>query len=112
MQESGPNLRITDNRGSAFDLSDVVISVEQIGFAEEVFSSEVALESSNNSVNILPTQQGIDEVIIIQPIIAANSDGSNVPEFFGNSQQEAEIISLINQIFAVSYTHLTLPTKA
>ena len=112
VQESGPNLRITDNRGSAFDLSDVVISVEQIGFAGEVFSSEVALESSNNSVNILPTQQGIDEVIIVQPIIAANSNGSNVAEFFGNSQQEAEIISLINQIFAQASIEVQfLPTK-
>jgi len=102
-EEFGPNLRITDLRGTTFDLSDVVIGVEQVGFADKELSFETTLEALNEDVlssSILPTQRGIEEVIIVQPIIAANSNGSNASEFFGNAQQEAEIKSLINQIYA------------
>ena len=114
VQESGPNLRITDNRGSAFDLSDVVIGIEQVGFADEVLSPAATLAGpiEDESLTIVPTQPGIDEVIIVQPIIAANSDGSNVAEFFGNAQQEAEIVSLINQTFAQASIEVQfLPAK-
>jgi len=80
-----------------------VIGVEQVGFADKELSFETTLEALNEDVlssSILPTQRGIEEVIIVQPIIAANSNGSNASEFFGNAQQEAEIKSLINQIYA------------
>ncbi len=102
VEESGPNLRITDTRGSLFDLSDVAFGVEQIGFAGGVLSVDATLEEANAEppFTIAPTGPSIDAVIIVQPIIAANSNGSNVAEFFGNSHQEAEIKSLIDQIFA------------
>lgn len=98
VEESGPNLRITDTRGSQFDLSDVVIGVD----ADDVLSSAATLEKANaeDPFTIAPTGPGIEEVIIVQPIIAANSNGSNIAEFFGSAGQEAEIKSLIDQIFA------------
>lgn len=94
---SGPNLRINDLRGSNFGLNDLVISVEDFAFADGV-------RSSGETLNPTPPPPGanIREVVTVQPIIAANSDGSNQAEFFGNAQQQADILARIDQIFDVA----------
>jgi hypothetical protein len=102
VQESGSNLRITDTRNSFFDLSDVVIGAEQINFADDVVSPEEALAGPavKEALSVASKSIGVKEIVIIQPIIAANSDGSNIAEFFGNAQQEADIKAQVDQIFS------------
>ena len=94
---SGPNLRINDLRGSDFGLNDLVISVEDFAFGDGV-------RTSDETLNPTPPPPGanIREVVTVQPIIAANSDGSNQAEFFGNAQQQADILARIDEIFDVA----------
>ena len=94
---SGPNLRINDLRGPNFGLNDLVISVEEFAFGDGV-------RTSDETLNPTPPPPGanIREVVTVQPIIAANSDGSNQAEFFGNAQQQADILARIDQIFDVA----------
>jgi hypothetical protein len=44
----------------------------------------------------------IREVVTVQPIIAANDDGSNQAEYFGNGEQQAEIFDQIDRIYAAA----------
>ncbi len=44
-------------------------------------------------------ESGIIEVVTVQPIIASNNNGSNTAEYFGSSIEQAEIQSLINDIY-------------
>ncbi len=41
-----------------------------------------------------------DRQITIRPIVAANSNGTNPAEFFGNAEQETEVKLLIDEVFA------------
>ncbi len=52
------------------------------------------------------------EVVIVQPIIASNTNGSNQAEFFGNAQQEQDIKTRIDDIFAQANIDVEfLPTR-
>ena len=86
---SGQDLVINDLRGPNFGLTDLVIGGEEFAFADGVRSRDELLNPPETS-----------EVIFVQPIIAANTNGSNSAEFFGNAQQELEIKNKIDVIFA------------
>ncbi len=74
---------ITDH---VFDGRDTIDGSESLGFANRVVSSSV----------------GIRRRVIVQPIVVANSDGSNQAEFFGNATQEELIKAEVEKIFAVA----------
>ncbi len=86
---------INDLRGPNFGLEDRVLSLEEFAFADGVLTAEQTL---NPVVN--PPGDNVREVVFVQPIIAANSDGSNQAEFFGSEPQEVDIMNRIDQIFA------------
>jgi len=77
-------LTINDLRGPNFGLQDLVLNVEEFSFADGV---RTASETLNPVVN--PPSANIREVVFIQPIVAANSDGSNQAEFFGTAAQDS-----------------------
>ncbi len=110
---SGDNLRVNDLRGPNFGLNDLVIGVEQIAFGDGVRTPEQALDPTTTpdpptpdpptdppTDPPQPPNENIREVVTIQPIIAANSNGTNGAEFFGNARQEANIKQRIDAIFA------------
>ena len=88
-------LTIDDLRGPNFGLEDFVIFAERFSFGD-------GERSANETLNPTAPPPGgnVREVVTVQPIIAANSDGSNAAEFFGNSAQEADILRRIDEIFA------------
>ena len=49
---------------------------------------------------VTPATPAEEPTVFIQPIIAANSDGSNVAEFFGNAAQRDDILERVDAIFA------------
>lgn len=77
-------VRVRDDAGS--DNSDTVVGAEQFVFDDGV-----------TSVNDVLTA---DRQIVVRPIVAANNNGSNVAESFGNDDQEQEIRLQIEEIFA------------
>jgi hypothetical protein len=77
------DLVVTANSGT--DGEDTLTDAEYLKFADGIQDAEVP--------------QLFDKVVTIQPIIVSNSSGANDAEFFGNSSQEAEIMSLIDEIF-------------
>ena len=91
----GTVLFVDDLRGPNFGLEDTVLTVEDFQFADGLRTGAEAL---NPVVN--PPGANVREVVFVQPIITANSDGSNQAEFFGTSAQQADIINLIDEIFA------------
>ncbi len=113
---AGSGLQINDLRGPNFGLNDLVIGVEQIAFGDGIRTPGEALNPTTTPVpptnppqptpppsappSPQPPAGNIREVVTIQPVIAANSDGSNAAEFFGNAQQEADIKRRIDEIFA------------
>ena len=110
---SGGNLRVNDLRGPNFGLNDLVIGVEQIAFGDGVRTPEQALDPTTTPdppttppvdppQPPTPPNENIRAVITVQPIIAANTNGSNSAEFFGNAQQEADIKQRIDAIFAAA----------
>ena len=100
-------LTINDLRGPNFGLVDLALNVEEFSFADGV---RTASETLNPVVN--PPSANAREVVFIQPIVAANSDGSNQAEFFGTAAQEADIKNRIDQIFGQADIDIEfLPTR-
>ena len=98
---------LNDLRGPNFGLEDRVLSLEQFAFADGVLTAE---ETLNPVVN--PPGDNVREVVFVQPIVAANSDGSNQAEFFGSESQEVDIMNRIDQIFAQADIDIEfLPTR-
>jgi len=91
---SNTALTINDLRGPNFGLVDLALNVENFSFGDGIRSASEAL---NPVVN--PPSANVREVVFIQPIVAANSDGSNQAEFFGTAAQEADIKNRIDEIF-------------
>lgn len=100
-------LTINDLRGPSFGLEDLALNVEEFSFADGV---RTASEALNPAVD--PPGDNVREVVFIQPIVAANSDGSNQAEFFGSAAQEADIKNRIDQIFGQADIDIEfLPTR-
>ena len=100
-------LIINDLRGANFGLEDRVLRVEEYSFADGVRTGS---ETLNPSVN--PPSGTTREVVFIQPIVAANSDGSNQAEFFGTAAQEVDIKNRIDEIFGQANIDIEfLPTR-
>jgi len=100
-------LTINDLRGPNFGLEDRVFLVEEFSFGD---GTRTASETLNPVVN--PPGENVREVVFIQPIVAANSDGSNQAEFFGTAAQEADIKNRIDQIFGQADIDIEfLPTR-
>jgi len=91
IEAAGPNFNITDLRGPQFGGTDFLIAIEQLDFAD---GSQAPGDTGGSDPG------DIVERIFVQPVIAANSDGSNVAEFFGNASQEADIKDRIDVIYA------------
>jgi len=72
-----------------FGLEDEVFAVEEFSFGDGV---RTASETLNPVVN--PPNANAREVVFIQPIVAANSNGSNQAEFFGKTFYVASMRSL------------------
>ncbi len=87
---------VNDLRGDNFGGRDVVFDIEELTFANGTFAP-AELVATNNTNN---TNTGSQPTIFVQPIIAANTDGSNVAEFFGNAAQQADILQRVDAIFA------------
>lgn len=102
VEAAGQNFRITDLRGSQFGGTDFLIAIEQLDF-----------DDGSHDPNDLVNGSGDDvERIFVQPVIAANSNGSNVAEFFGNASQEADIKGRIDDIFSQANVDVQwLPVK-
>ncbi len=90
VESLGVNFSITDLRGSQFGGTDRLFALEQLDFSDGSHAPE----------DLVNNQGGSAERIFVQPIIAANTDGSNVAEFFGNASQQADIMDRIDAIFA------------
>ncbi len=100
-------LTINDLRGPNFGLQDLLLSVEELSFADGVRSASETL----NPV-VTPPADNVREVVFIQPIVAANSDGSNQAEFFGTVAQETDIKNRIDAIFGQADIDIEfLPTR-
>lgn len=98
---------INDLRGPSFGLEDRVLSLEQFAFVDGVLTAE---ETLNPVVN--PPGANVREIVFVQPIVAANSDGSNQAEFFGSESQEVDILNRIDAIFAQADIDIEfLPTR-
>ena len=78
---SSPTFTVADNDGS--EGTDTTTGVSVYRFAD-----------GNETPGISAA-----EIVTIQPIIVANSDGSNRSEFFGTASQEADIKARINAIY-------------
>ena len=76
-----PELTVRDRRG--FEGVDQVDNAERFRFTDGDQDAEA----------------NIVQVVTVQPIIVSNSDGSNTAEYFGNSDQEANILELIDDIY-------------
>ena len=99
---SSTGLVINDLRGPNFGLTDLVIGGEEYEFADGVRSE----------AELLNPPEEAKEVITVQPIVASNSNGSNTAEFFGNAQQQLDIMNRIDAIFAQADIDVEfLPTK-
>ena len=83
--------RVNDLRGPQFGGVDTVLSIESLNFSNGAGSPDSFLN---------PTPTGARERVVVQPIIAANTDGSNQAEYFGNDSQQADIFNRIDEIFA------------
>ena len=90
-QFSAERFSVNDLRGPQFGGVDNVFGIETLNFSNESGSPD-------SFVNIPPT--GSTERVIVQPIIAANSDGSNQAEYFGSDSQRTDIFNRIDTIFA------------
>ena len=88
-------LILNDLRGPNFGLEDTTLTVEEFSFADGV---RTASQTLNPVVN--PPGDNVRETVFVQPIVTANSDGSNQAEFFGTAAQEADILNRIDEIFA------------
>ena len=88
------SLLVNDLRGANFGLEDRVFTVEEFAFADGVRTASGTL----TPVVATPSNTA-RETVFVQPIVAANSNGSNQAEFFGNAAQEADIKNRIDQIF-------------
>ncbi len=98
---------INDLRGPTFGLEDRALSLEEFAFWDGVRSVS---ETLNPAVN-LPADN-VREVVLVQPIVAANSDGSNQAEFFGSASQEVDIKNRIDEIFSQADIDIEfLPTR-
>ena len=71
------------------------------------FDSIDSLEFSFDGVRSLPVEEvlffeppEIVQRVVVQPIVAANDDGSNRANFLGTPEQEADILERVDQIFA------------
>ncbi len=89
------SLLINDLRGANFGLVDRAFTVEQYSFADGVRTASETL----NPVVAMPSDT-TREVVFVQPIVAANTNGSNQAEFFGTAAQEVDIKNRIDEIFA------------
>ena len=100
-------LRINDLRGPNFGLEDLALNVENFSFGDGIRSASEVLNPVAN-----PPSADVREVVFIQPIVAANSDGSNQAEFFGSAAQEADIKNRIDEIFGQADIDIEfLPTR-
>ena len=105
IQEIGANrFSVNDLRGPRFGGVDDVLGTELLNFSS----------GSGSPASFLnPTRENLTQRVVVQPIIAANSDGSNRAEFFGNSSQEIDIKNRIDQIFAQANIDVEfLPARA
>ena len=82
---------VNDLRGENFGGRDVVFDIEELSFSNGSFAPADLIASTNTSAR---------QRIFVQPIIAANTNGSNVAEFFGNAAQQADILQRVDAIFA------------
>ena len=100
-------LIINDLRGPNFGLEDQVFAVEEFSFGDGVRTASETLNPVVNTPNA-----NAREVVFIQPIVAANSNGSNQAEFFGTAAQEADILRRIDAIFGQADIDIQfLPTR-
>ena len=100
-------LIINDLRGPNFGLEDQVFAVEEFSFDDGVRTASETLNPVVNTPNA-----NAREVVFIQPIVAANSNGSNQAEFFGTAAQEADILRRIDAIFGQADIDIQfLPTR-
>ena len=106
VQVSGGRFDVTDLRGADFGGDDVTFGVEEHSFAEGIFPPNglaprpTPTTPDPTTPDPDPTTPTPGQTIIVQPIIAANSDGTNVAEYFGNAEQQADVFERIDEIFA------------
>jgi len=93
VEGSGEQFTVSDLRGQNFGGSDFVFGIEELAFSDGRFAPADLVSSGENA-------SGARETIFVQPIVAANSDGSNVAEYFGDAAQQADIFERIDAIFA------------
>lgn len=138
---SGISAFIVDLRGSTLGGSDAVRLVERYQFADTtrgrfnltapqpvtpgqnpvvpttpqpVTPTPVTPTPPPTPTPVVPTPNPTSgfEVVYVQPVVAANDDGSNQAQFFGNAQQEAEIKQRIDAIYAQASVDIEwLPTR-
>ncbi len=89
----GGRLEMVDFRDDTLGDKDATFSFEEAGFSDGVQDRNVA--------------QNVPWEITVQPVVAANTDGSNRSEFMGNAEQEAEIKVLVDRIFAQAGVDVT-----
>ena len=89
--EGRGSYRVTDLRGEANNGTDTIFSVEEFNFWD-------GIETPSDLVRApLPSAT---EVVYIQPVLVADTDGRNKTVFFGSPAQELDIKDRIDEIFA------------
>jgi hypothetical protein len=134
IDQVGPFVRFVGVSGNAVGGTDLEFSIEVYQFADDIRTPATIFDPARPTtppgegpgtpavppppvnptppVNPAPPDSNILEVVTVQPIIVANSDGSNRAEFFGNAQQEADIKAHIDEIFAQARVDIEwLPAK-
>ena len=111
---NGPNATVNDDRGADGGVGsegfDRLFAVEDLEFTDAV--QRVGAPLVIVAPPVLPPVTPQNEVIVVQPIIVSNDDGSNTAEFFGSAEQQAEIIARIDGIYAVAGIDVTfLPAR-
>ena len=101
---TGPNSTVSDDRGAdggvGLDGFDRLFAVEDLEFTDAV--QRVGAPLVVVAPPVLPPVTPQNELIVVQPIIVSNDDGSNTAEFFGTADQQADVIARIDAIYSVA----------
>lgn len=97
----GQDLVVFGFNSSAYTLnaSDTRLNSEHFADGRDTIDNSETLRFSNGQQ---ATSDSIRQRVFVQPIVVANSDGSNQAEFFGTAVQQALIEAEIERIFSVA----------